>query len=266
MAYTHVFTCQPFTLFCGVCSSVLRTTSGHVYFSIQSRSDSSFEIVSLVHLNNPLRKFVMKFRKCVSFRLHTGVCVYVLKSFFSLRMLFHKSSTPQFLGGVQRLQCADPADLQSAKSLVRKVISDSLMKLQGETSKKRRSIRWELGACWVQHLQNQASGQTDSKKTQDAKVEPAVKGLGKQGGLLKEIKKKADGKNSKTDMEKEIPTCNGTETSKKQTSDSVNEKDKEKQDLEKEMMLRKKLSEAAFLRLKESETGLHLKVQFAHFP
>lgn len=180
-------------------------------------------------------------------------------------MLLHKSSTPQFPGGVQRLQYADPEDLQSAKSLVRRVMVDSLMKLEGETSKQRRSIRWELGACWVQHLQNQASEKTESKKTQGAKVEPAVKGLGKQGGLLKEIKKKMDEKNIKTDMGKENSTCNGSETTKKRISDSVDGKDKEKQDLEKEMMLRKQLSEAAFLRLKESDTGLHLKVHFAHF-
>ncbi|PWA69448.1 Tetratricopeptide-like helical [Artemisia annua] len=36
----------------------------------------------------------------------------------------------------------------------------------------------ELGACWVQHLRNQASVKTDSKTATDPKVEPAVKGPG----------------------------------------------------------------------------------------
>ncbi|KAF8389259.1 hypothetical protein HHK36_025952 [Tetracentron sinense] len=185
----------------------------------------------------------------------------------SLRMLLHKLSTPQSSSGVQRSQSADFEDLQSARSMVSKVISESLLKLQGEAAKQMRSIRWELGASWVQHLQNQASGKTESKKTEEAKVEPAVKGLGKQGGLLKEIKKKTDDKSSKTEQGKESNTSNSLDMSKK--SDTTDQKELEKQDLEKEMMLRKVLPEAAFLRLKESETGLHLKspdelVEMAH--
>ncbi|KAA8522830.1 hypothetical protein F0562_009253 [Nyssa sinensis] len=149
----------------------------------------------------------------------------------SLRMLLHKSSTPQSSSSVQRLQNTDFEDLRAARSLVKKVLGESLLKLQGEATKHTISIRWELGACWVQHLQNQASGKTDSKKTDEVKVEPAVKGLGKQ--------------------------------------DTTNQTVLEKQDEEKEMMWRKLLPEAAYLRLKESETGLHLKspeelIEMAH--
>ncbi|OVA10298.1 Tetratricopeptide repeat-containing domain [Macleaya cordata] len=184
----------------------------------------------------------------------------------SLRMLLHKSSTPQS-SGVQRSLGADVEDIQPARSLVRKVLVESLAKLQGETTKQRTSIRWELGACWVQHLQNQASGKIESKKAEEAKVEPVVKGLGKQGGLLKEIKKKTDDKSRKMEQEKENITCNGSDTSK--LSDTADQKELEKQDSEKEMMLKKLLSEEAFLRLKESETGLHLKspdelIEMAH--
>ncbi|XP_058113993.1 protein REDUCED CHLOROPLAST COVERAGE 2-like [Magnolia sinica] len=187
----------------------------------------------------------------------------------SLRMLLHKPSMPQSSTSVQRPQCAGSEDLQSGRSLVRKVLVDSLMKLQGEATKQRTPIRWELGACWVQHLQNQASGNTESKKSEDAKVEPAVKGLGKQGGLLKEIKKKIDEKSNKANMSKENSTCTGLDSSKKETTDTADQKELEKQDLEKEVMLRKALSEAAFSRLKESETGLHLKspdelIEMAH--
>ncbi|KAJ0965710.1 hypothetical protein J5N97_026848 [Dioscorea zingiberensis] len=108
----------------------------------------------------------------------------------SLRMLLHKS-TSQSSGLSPHTHCTDDEDLQTARSLVQKVLADSLMKLEEAAPKQRKSIRWELGACWVQHLQNQDKGKTEPKKTEEAKVEPAVtKGLGKQFGQLKEIKKR----------------------------------------------------------------------------
>ncbi|XP_058213810.1 protein REDUCED CHLOROPLAST COVERAGE 2 [Rhododendron vialii] len=174
----------------------------------------------------------------------------------SLRMLLHKPSTPQSSTGVQKLQSADFEDLSPARSLVRRVLGDSLLKLQAETSKHTRSIRWELGACWVQHLQSQASGKPDPKKTEEVKVEPAVKGLGKQGGLLKEIKRKTEDKNSKIKQGKEV-AVNGLGMDKK--LDAADQRDVEKQDEAIQMIWKKLLPEAAYLRLKESETGLHLK-------
>ncbi|XP_043695697.1 protein TSS-like isoform X3 [Telopea speciosissima] len=184
----------------------------------------------------------------------------------SLRMLLNKVPATQTSSGIHRSHNADVEDLRSSRSLVRKVLGDSLAKLQEETNKQRKFIRWELGACWVQHLQNQASGKTESKKTEEAKVEPTVKGLGKQGGLLKEIRKKIDEKSSKSEQAKESPMCNGDESKKSDTSDH---KELEKQYLEKEMMLKKLLPVSAFQRLKESETGLHLKspdelIEMAH--
>ncbi|MFS7932223.1 putative clustered mitochondria protein [Helianthus anomalus] len=160
----------------------------------------------------------------------------------SLRMLLHKSSTSSPSGS---------DDLHSAKVLVNKVLSESLQKMEEEESKNTKSIRWELGACWVQHLQNQASGKSDSKSAAEAKSEPAVKGLGK--GLLKEIKKKSDDKSGK--LEQEV-----------NKSDDTGNKEL---DEEKETMWRSLLSEAAYLQLKESDTGLHLKtpdelIEMAH--
>ncbi|KAL8242917.1 hypothetical protein R6Q59_013219 [Mikania micrantha] len=163
----------------------------------------------------------------------------------SLRMLLHKPSTSSSSGS---------EDLQPAKILVKKVLEESLQKMEEEDSKNTKSIRWELGACWVQHLQNQASGKLDSKTAAEAKSEPAVKGLGK--GLLKEIKKKTDDKSSKVEQE---PATNN------KTEDSGNKE----LDEEKEMMWRNLISEAAYLHLKESDTGLHLKspdelIEMAH--
>ncbi|CAN1223851.1 Protein REDUCED CHLOROPLAST COVERAGE 2 [Linum grandiflorum] len=176
----------------------------------------------------------------------------------SLRMLLHKTPTSQSPNTSQRLQSGDVENTRVARALVRKVLEESLQKLIEEPNKHVKSIRWELGACWVQHLQNQASGKTDTKKPEENKPEPAVKGLGKQGALLKDLKKKMDVKNSKTEEQKDISLGNNTETVKK--SDGTNQKEEEKKKL---------LPEAAYLRLKESETGFHLKspdelIEMAH--
>ncbi|KAK7304132.1 hypothetical protein RJT34_15200 [Clitoria ternatea] len=174
----------------------------------------------------------------------------------SLRMLLHRSSTPQSSNTIQRIQSTDIENSRSARSLVRKILEESLQKLKEETIKHSKSIRWELGACWVQHLQNQATGKTEPKKAEEAKVEPAVKGLGKQGGLLKELKRKIDTRNSKVDEGKEISTSNTVDINKPEAT----QQELEKQDEEKETIWRKLLSDAAYARLQESKTDLHLKL------
>ncbi|KAJ1410318.1 Tetratricopeptide-like helical domain superfamily [Sesbania bispinosa] len=173
----------------------------------------------------------------------------------SLRMLLHKSSTPQSSNVIQRIQSTDTENSRSARSLVKKVLEESLLKLKEETTRHSKSIRWELGACWVQHLQNQATGKTEPKKAEEAKLEPSVKGLGKQGGLLKELKKKIDIRNSKVEQGKDTSTCNGIDINKPDAT----QQELERQGEEKEAIWRKLLPDAAYTRLKESKTGLHLK-------
>ncbi|KVI11750.1 hypothetical protein Ccrd_009842, partial [Cynara cardunculus var. scolymus] len=176
----------------------------------------------------------------------------------SLRMLLHKSSTTTLSSiAAQRVQVADVEDMHSANIVVRKVLEESLQKIQAEVSKATKSIRWELGACWVQHLQSQDSGKPDYKKAEEAKVEPDVKGLGK--GLLKGIKKKSEDKINKT--EEEVSTSNNTDMINK--LDNHGKEETIKMDEEKEMLWRKLLPEAAYMHLKESDTGLHLKVELA---
>ncbi|MQL74827.1 hypothetical protein Taro_007200 [Colocasia esculenta] len=187
----------------------------------------------------------------------------------SLRMLLHMSSSPQSSSGLQRSQGLDPEDLNSARLLVRKVLEDSLTKLQVEPTKHRRSIRWELGACWVQHLQNVATGKVEPKSNEETRDEPTVKGLGKQAGLLKVIKKKNDEKISQTDVAKKSASCDGCDLEKSHAIDGADHKEPNKISLEKEVLLQKLLSESAFLRLKESDTGLHVKspdelIEMAH--
>ncbi|CAA7408118.1 unnamed protein product [Spirodela intermedia] len=176
----------------------------------------------------------------------------------SLRMLLHKSSSPQLSGNLPRAHGPDFEDLKPSRSLAKKVLGDCLKKLQEEPAKQRRSIRWELGACWVQHLQNVASGKTETKKNEEIKVEPTVKGLGKQLGPLKVIKKKADGKGTQNDTGKEISNCTGHDPETLHV-DAGEQKEFNKINSEEEIVLQKLLPEASFLRLKESDTGLHLK-------
>ncbi|CAH8314549.1 unnamed protein product [Eruca vesicaria subsp. sativa] len=172
----------------------------------------------------------------------------------SLRTLLHKSSTPS--GIPQRSPNADSEQIRVAKSLVRKVFEDSIQKLEAEPSRNTKPIRWELGACWVQHLQNEASSKSESKNTEDAKPEPPVKGLGKQGALLKEIKRKIDVKANKTEQGKDS-LANTVENDNK--SETEDQKELEKQNEEMEKMWKELVTEAAYQRLKESETGFHLK-------
>ncbi|PQQ13649.1 protein TSS [Prunus yedoensis var. nudiflora] len=146
----------------------------------------------------------------------------------SLRLLLQQSSPPQSSNTVPRTQSTDFENLHSTRSLVKKVLEESLLRLQGGPTNHTKSIRWELGACWVQHLQNQGSGKTESKKTEEAKTEPAVKGLGKQGGLLKEIKKKMDVRSSKTEQGKEVIGTNKIDT--------TSQEELEKRDAEKEII------------------------------
>ncbi|KAL6911983.1 hypothetical protein ACP4OV_000788 [Aristida adscensionis] len=166
----------------------------------------------------------------------------------SLRMLLHKSCAQS--SGIQRPQSCDPQENGTAISFVRKILTDSLQTLENEASVATRPIRWELGACWVQHLQNQSSEKTENKKSEKTKDVPTVKGLGKQFGQLKDIKKKGDDRSGRSGSAKEntSPITNDAQTD---NTASLTE--------DKETVLQRLLSEAAFQRLRESETGLHTK-------
>lgn len=144
-------------------------------------------------------------------------------------------------GGTHQSQHADVEDVHSSTSFLQRILADSIEKLQGESYNDKKSIRWELGACWVQHLQNEKS---EPKKIKETKTGQTVKGLGKKFGQLKEIRKKAE--------DRVDSISNDT------TSNSSIDASKE----DKEVDLRKLISESAFARLKESDTGLHTKVCF----
>lgn len=153
-------------------------------------------------------------------------------------------STAQLSSEALCSQFSENGNLQSSRSLVRKLLAFSLPKLEKEDQSHIKSIRWELGQCWLQHLQ-QDPGKNQPKNTEVTKVEVTIKGLGKQ---LKVFKKKSDEMTGKMD-----PSMDSVDASKHQMQDCCSQQ-------EKEAILMKLLPEAAFLRLKESDTGLHVKV------
>ncbi|KAL4275549.1 hypothetical protein AHAS_Ahas20G0118300 [Arachis hypogaea] len=76
------------------------------------------------------------------------------RSYLNLRLLLHHQSAvdaDQLEGSVTSLSNLDDSD--SSKYLVRKKVQESLENLKEEAVVPKRSIRWELGSSWIQHLQ-----------------------------------------------------------------------------------------------------------------
>ncbi|KAF3651025.1 putative Cupredoxin superfamily protein [Capsicum annuum] len=168
----------------------------------------------------------------------------------SLRLLLHKPMTAVFSGGGQ-LPRSDLDDRANSMSLVHKIIKDGLIKLQGMDDKSKGSIRWELGSCWVQHLQKQETTAEDTVGN-DGKAEPIVKGLGKQFKMLKKREKRPGNVGSMDDNEADDVTA-----STLNTESSLTEPSNGNPKCEAEWM--RFISREAYLRLKESGLDLHLK-------
>ncbi|KAL5985677.1 Protein REDUCED CHLOROPLAST COVERAGE 2 [Asimina triloba] len=165
----------------------------------------------------------------------------------SLRVLLHKSfGTESNVCLHSPSQCDDPG---AAMSLVRRILSDSLTKLLDMPADDRRTVRWELGSCWLQHLQKQDTSTTGNShgNADDSKLEPAVKGLGKKFELLKKIKKKTDVNSNPPDAEKEDSSGHSSNFKERMT------------ECKNEAAIKAMLPEEAFQRLKESGTALHQK-------
>ncbi|XP_024364118.1 protein REDUCED CHLOROPLAST COVERAGE 2 isoform X3 [Physcomitrium patens] len=52
---------------------------------------------------------------------------------------------------------ADAEQIQNARDLVTSILQKSMTTLESEEDRNPSSMRWELGACWVQHLQSEAA-------------------------------------------------------------------------------------------------------------
>ncbi|XP_020238207.1 protein TSS isoform X2 [Cajanus cajan] len=162
----------------------------------------------------------------------------------SLRLLLHKSGGESLERTLSSVSNSD--DLDASKSLVRKVVQECMEKIKEEPSVSRRFIRWELGSCWMQHLQKQETSTDNSSKNKEDgnDIEQAVKGLGKQFKFLKRREKKLD-------------NLHGADS--REQNDATHKVEQNNDDLSNSNELEKLLSEETFLRLKESGTGLHRK-------
>ncbi|KAK8514278.1 hypothetical protein V6N12_008989 [Hibiscus sabdariffa] len=172
----------------------------------------------------------------------------------SLRVLLHKSFPSELSGGGQSNQC-NLSDSESSRRLVQRVIEESLTKLEENSAPPERSIRWELGSCWVQYLQKQETSTDPTSKgpANDCDAESAVKGLGKQFKFLKKRDRKTSNVNSSIDKEEnDSEPCSVDVKSNNLEQESNGE-------FRSEMELKNLISEEAFSRLEESGTGLHLK-------
>nr|GEY21948.1 protein TSS [Tanacetum cinerariifolium] len=173
----------------------------------------------------------------------------------SLRALLPNSRDVE-LSGSQSPQ-SEQGNFEYSRSLVRQVIKESLTNLE-KSKDSGKPIRWELGSCWVQHLQKQEAPAGDNAESpNEDKAEAVVKGLGKQFKMLK----KRDKKQSEADG------SDDTEESNLGQESTVGEIDSQESNFESE--LKKLIPEEAFLRLKEGGTGLHLKsvdelIEMAH--
>ncbi|OVA11326.1 Tetratricopeptide repeat-containing domain [Macleaya cordata] len=177
----------------------------------------------------------------------------------SLRLLLHKRSTSEHNKTLVNSQSSETEELNAARAFVVTVLEKSLAKLQEEEADQEIFVRWELGACWIQHLQDQNNAEKDKKPSAEkAKSETKVEGLGKPLRFPKNPKKKSDGSNPKMpsdDGKSPAEAVGGAENAKLSNVEFQGETKAN----DNELALKMLLSDAAFTRLKESETGLHRK-------
>ncbi|XP_019191220.1 PREDICTED: protein TSS [Ipomoea nil] len=172
----------------------------------------------------------------------------------SLRMLLHFKTASEYNKIALQSKSSGCEDTTS-QAFVKRVLEESITKLQEEEIKADAFIRWELGACWIQHLQDQKKSEKEKKPpAEKIKNEMKVEGLGTPLKSLKNKKKNSDGNNMELQSDNPKSAAYGiSEESEKTVVPSTNSHD------ENQIILQTLLSDAAFNRLKESETGLHLK-------
>ena len=171
----------------------------------------------------------------------------------SLRVVLHESCCAELSGRWQSPH-SELVDVETSRCLARSVIEESLRKLEEKPAASESSIRWELGSCWVQHLQKlETSGDNNSKSSQDdSKADLEVKGLGRQFKMLKKRETKTSCVNNPDDNEE-----NNSRSSSLNVGTSTGELNSGESNTKAE--LKEFISEESFLRLKETGTGLHLK-------
>ncbi|KAL6639123.1 hypothetical protein ACP70R_022853 [Stipagrostis hirtigluma subsp. patula] len=187
----------------------------------------------------------------------------------SLRMLLNEANSTGDKKASNLPQNHRQEELAGAQNFVEKLLKESLQKLEEEETEKQAFMRWELGACWVQHLQDQKNSDKDKKqgsekekkKTGDkALKETKVEGLGKPLKALKNSKNVVDTADKGSSLGgKSLSEGTGSAESQKDKPSDAELHQGEANASENESLLKGLLSDSAFTRLKESETGLHKK-------
>ncbi|KAK8482986.1 hypothetical protein V6N11_061872 [Hibiscus sabdariffa] len=168
----------------------------------------------------------------------------------SLRFLLHKTIPSEHNKSASSSQVLEHEELSSCQVSIERLLEESLAKLEEEKLEHKPFLRWELGACWIQHLQDKINTQKDKKPSGEKdNNEMKLGGLGTPLRSLKN-KKKLDGNvgsgNSNTHPDAVENVAAAALESQLETSSRDDE-----------LVLKRKLSEEAFARLKESKTGLH---------
>ncbi|KAB1208153.1 Clustered mitochondria protein [Morella rubra] len=178
----------------------------------------------------------------------------------SLRLLLHKTTPSEHNKPVSHLQTLEHEELSASRASVGRLLQESLVKLQEEELGSEQVVRWELGACWIQHLRDKKNTEKEKKPSSEkAKNEMKVEGLGTNLRSLKNKKKKSDGSNLRVQSENSGSCAEGILGESKNSILPSIEYQLEINVKENELAMKRTLSEAAFARLKESETGLHCK-------
>ncbi|KAF8032443.1 hypothetical protein BT93_D1383 [Corymbia citriodora subsp. variegata] len=180
----------------------------------------------------------------------------------SLRLLLHKRVAPENNKHLQQLHPSEHDELSASESVVERLLENSLGELEKTDEERDQFVRWELGACWIQHLQDQNNSEKDKKaSTEKAKTrnEMKVEGLGTPLRSLKNNKKSPDGTNPRLQMENSSSKANCVAGEAETAISPSMETELESLAKENELALKTMMSDAAFTRLKESETGLHRK-------
>ncbi|GFY81519.1 tetratricopeptide repeat (TPR)-like superfamily protein [Actinidia rufa] len=151
----------------------------------------------------------------------------------SLRLLLHKKAASEHNKAASYSQTLECEELNASQAFVEGLLEKSLAKLQEEEVKGDVFVRWELGACWIQHLQDQKNAEKDKKPSSE------------------KPKKEMKSENTRSDAVNNRDTENAVSPSVQSQLETIAN--------ENELFLKRLLSDAAFTRLKESETGLHRK-------
>jgi len=169
-------------------------------------------------------------------------------------LLLHKAAASDNQQSVKLSQFTGSQSLNASQTFMELLLEESLTKLQEEHLKQDNFVRWELGACWIQHLQDQKNTEKDKKPSVQKKDEMKVEGLGTP---LRSLKNKKRREFSQVPIDNSMPTSNGAqdEVPSTETQPRISPSDNE-------LELERILSDTAFTRLKESDTGLHQKVAY----